>query len=360
MYRNVYPFLTAAAMVAMLASCSSDSGPEATISVANRISFGATSDFTRSGDYTTNNLKQFYVYAYTNTTPNPTLFMDNVEVNKTATNVWSYSPIAYWPAKLTVDFYAYAPAGFLGKSNPLNPIEYDAYMADEDIIYAVAPRLSGFTDASNPQVIFNFRHALSKVTVKLRSSNTNLEVRVTNVALAHIYTKGNFHFPAESTSGTLSADNIGTWTDQNTPVPYILHMSQTPSDIITLTPTSNDMSTTGMGLGGDKYVLPQTLSYETNGTGTDQYITVMCSIYDADTSIKLWPNANTPAENIVEGSTFGDGLLKFPLKTNTVTAWQPGFHYIYDLTINSNDEMGTIQFGVPTVDAFVDVTTTYE
>ena len=75
---------------------------------------------------------------------------------------------------------------------------------------------------------------------------------------------------------------------------------------------------------------------------------------------KLWPNANTPDENIAEGSTFGDGLLKFPLSTSRFSKWEPGCHYIYNLVINSNDEMGTIEFGTPTVDTFVDVTTTYQ
>lgn len=220
--------------------------------------------------------------------------------------------------------------------------------------------MTGSAGMANAQVVFNFRHALSKVTIKMSSSNADLEVRVSNVALANIMAKGNFNFPNVSTAGQPTADNIGTWTDQNTPTPYMYHMSQDKNDIITLTTTATDMSTTGMGMGGAKFLIPQILTWRSNGSGNDTYITVMCSVYDAKTGAKLWPNANTPEENIVEGSTFGDGLLKFPLSTSRFSEWTPGYHYIYNLVINSNEDMGAIEFGAPTVDSYVEVSTSYQ
>ena len=86
----------------------------------------------------------------------------------------------------------------------------------------------------------------------------------------------------------------------------------------------------------------------------------MCSIYDAESGSKLWPNANTPEENRVEGSTYGDGLLKFALSTSKFSSWQPGVHYIYNLLINTNEDMGAIEFGTPTVDSFIEIETNYE
>lgn len=326
----------------------------------NAIRFAVNAEQTRAGDITTNNLTKFYVYAYTDVDSVRKLFMDNVEVNKTGTNTWTYSPVEYWPASETVDFYAYAPAGWIGEGKPFGPVAYDAYPGTQDIVYAVCAGMKGNAGVANAQVLLNFRHALSKVTLKLSSSNTALQVKVTNVALSNIMTKGNFNFPAETTSGTGEEGRVGSWTDQNTPHAYLYHMSQQEGDIITLTTTATDMSTNGSGLGGPKYMIPQNLSWRSNGAGSDNYITVMCSIYDAKTGVKLWPNANTPAENIVEGSTFGDGLLKFPLSTSKFSEWEPGYHYVYNLVINSNEEMGSIQFGTPTVDTFVNVSTTYE
>lgn len=344
-----------------LSSCSADDSPTdiPTSKSDRQIRFGASTEMSRA-DITTNNLTSFNVYAYTGTATSPKVFMDNVTVTKNATNVWTYSPVEYWPAKESVDFYAYAPAGWLGSATPVVPIPYDNSEAVTDIVYAVNPNLTGNTGSPNAQVLFNFRHALSKVTVKLSSTNTTLQVKVTNVALAHISTKGNFHFPGISTSGDVTPNSVGHWTDQNTPSTYIYHMSQAADDIITLTSTPNDLSSSDATLGGPKYLLPQTLVWNNNGSDSDTYLTVMCSVYDAHTGTKLWPNENTPTENIVEGSTFGDGLLKFALSTAAFNEWQPGYQYVYNVVINSNSEMGAIEFGDPSVETFVNVDSNYQ
>lgn len=344
-----------------MSSCSEEDEPQGGAAMSdNAIRFAANTEYARSGDITTNSLTSFNVYAYTGTSGSPTVFMDNVTVTKTSNNVWTYSPVKYWPAGETVDFYAFAPASWVGDSSPLSPVAYDSYPGTEDIIYAVSPDLTGNVGSPNAQVVFNFRHALSKVTVKMSSTNENLAVRVTNVMLNNLMTKGNFTFPSGSTSGVGSEESVGTWSDQNTPLGYALHMSGSKDDVITLTATPTDMSDTGTGLGGPKYMIPQPLTWRSNGAGNDTYIAVMCSVYDSKTGVKLWPNENTPPENVVEGSTFGDGILKFPLSTSRFSAWFPGFHYIYSLVINSNEEMGAIEFGNPTVDTYVDVTTNYE
>lgn len=324
------------------------------------IRFAVNTEHTRAGDITTNNLSTFYVYAYTDVNSKPAVFMDNVEVTKTSANSWTYSPVEYWPANAAVDFYAYAPAGWLGDGKPTEPVVYDASAGDQDIVYAVSPDMKGNVGGANAQVLLNFRHALSKVAVKLSSTNTTLQVKVSNVVLTNIMTKGNFTFPSESTAGTPDTGNVGKWSDQNTATTYVLHMSQSMEDIITLTSTATDLSNTGLGLGGAKYLLPQILTWRSNGSGNDTYIAVMCNIYDAKTGAKLWPNENTPKENIVDGSTNGDGLLKFPLSTSLFSEWEPGYHYVYNLVINSNEEMGAIEFGNPTVDTYVDVSTNYQ
>lgn len=324
------------------------------------IRFAASTEFTRAGDITTNNLKTFNVYAYTGTTSSPVIFMNNVTVTKTDANTWAYSPVQYWPAKQSVDFYAFAPASWVGASGPLEPVAYDATRGTEDIIYAVSPDLTGNAGMINAQVVFNFRHALSKLTVKMSSTNAELKVVVSNVAMANIKTRGNFHFPSGSTAATPSDATVGNWTDQNTPQTYMLHWSQSLSDQLTLTSTPTVIAAAGLGRGGEMFVMPQTLTYRSQGSGIDTYITVQCSIYDVKSGERLWPNENTPEENLINGSTTGDGLLKFSLSTDRYNRWQPGVHYIYNLVINSNEEMGAIDFGNPTVDTFIDVEQTYE
>lgn len=352
--------VTAVSVLALPSCGNADTPSEETMTRTDRqIRFTASTEMTR-GDYTTNNLTTFNVYAYTGKATNPSVFMDNVTVTKNATNVWTYSPVEYWPANESVDFYAFAPANWLGDAVPITPVPYDNSQGTTDIIYAVNPNLTGNNGSPNAQVHFNFRHALSKVIVKLSSTNTTLQVKVSNVALANIATKGNFHFPGVSTAGGVTPNSEGHWTDQNTGATYIYHLSQSADDIITLTSTPNDLSSAEENTGGPKYLLPQTLVWTTGATSSsDTYLTVMCSVYDAHTGTKLWPNANTPEENIVADSEYGDGLLKFPLSTTTFNEWQPGYQYVYNVVINSNTEMGAIEFGDPSVDTFVNIDTNY-
>lgn len=358
--------LALSALSLVATGCSDVDEPMPGTQTANdgAIRFAAKTELSRSGAYTTNNLTAFNVYAY-QSSDQTTPYMNNVEVTKSSSNIWTYSPIAYWPSSGTLDFYAYAPSTWVGTNSPLKPIAWDnnanAFSPGAtDLIYAVATGLSGHTDTPNAQVVFNFRHALSKLTVNMSSSNANLKVQVSNVVIAGVNSKGSFTFPTATTTGALTADNVGSWSGQNTPSIIYLHISQAPDDLITLTTTPTNMDDTGAGLGGGKFMIPQELIWRSNGSGKDMYIAVMCSVYDATTGTKLWPNANTPAENVVSGSAFGDGLLKFPLSTSQFTAWQPGNSYIYNLIINSNEEMGTIEFGNPTVDTYVEVVTYYE
>lgn len=348
-------------LVPMLtASCSHVEEPADPQYDRDAIRFAAVTEFSRTGDITTNNLTSFNVYAYTGSVSTPVTFMDNVTVTKTSSNTWTYSPLEYWPAKQSVDFYAFAPADWVGEGGPLNPVAYDALAGTEDIVYAVSPNQTGSTGMVNAQVVFNFRHALSKLTVKMSSSNTDLKVVVTNVAMANIMTKGNFRFPSASTAEAPNDDNIGHWTDQNTPQAYVLLWSQSLSEQLTLTSTPTVIAASGLGRGGEMFVLPQTLNNHNPGTENDTYIAVQCSIYDVASGVRLWPNEQTPTENLVSGSTSGDGLLKFPLYTDRYSQWMPGVHYIYNLVINSNSEMGAIEFGNPTVDTFIEVEQTYK
>ncbi len=342
-------------------ACSNESDmPQFPESENGEIRFAANTEFSRAGDVTTNNLSAFNVYAYIDPSDSTGLFMDNVTVTKTSGNVWTYSPVKYWPAKKSLDFYAYAPESWVGSQDPRRPIPYDSYPGQTDLVYATNMNMRGNEGLPNAQVVFNFRHALSKVTVKLSSSNENLKVCVGNVALANVAGKANFNYPTASTSGNPTAETIGTWTDHNTPMAFVMNWCQVYSDYLVLTTTPTTIPAQGMSLGSTLFLIPQPLTYRSNGNGMDNYITVMCSIYDAKTNTKLWPNDNTPEENLVPGSTFGDGLLKFALSTSKFSEWQPGVHYIYNIVINSNEEMGAIEFGTPTVDSFVEVETNYE
>ncbi len=347
-----------------LAGCTQDNpdNPGNAVSDSKAIMFAPNTVYTRSGDITSSNLDKFQVYAYTETGTNPTLFMDNVTVSRTSSNTWVYSPLEYWPT-VPVDFFAFAPAGnWAGAHGPFGTLTpYTDYPGDTDLVYAVSRDNTGNTNGQNAQVILNFRHALSKVCINLSSSDENIEVKVSNVVMVNILTDGIFHFPSLSTS-PLSTDtnSVCSWTDLKSNATYIFHTSQTPSERITLTTTPTDMSEIGHKMGGAKYMIPQELPYHSSSSDRDSYLAVMCSIYDTKSGLQLWPNENTPPSNTVPGSTFKDGILEFPLSTSEFSGWQPGHYYIYNVTINSNPDMGAINFGMPTVEGFVNVETTYQ
>lgn len=353
-------YLSAALLMAGMAAMSSCSENEASQSIPDdgAIRFAANTEFgTRAGDVTTNNLSAFNVYAYTVSDAGSSLFMDNVKVSKTSGNTWEYSPLKYWPAD-KVDFYAYAPESWIGTSGVLAPVKYSDSKADTDLVYAVAKGLEGNGSQANGQVILNFRHALSKVTLLLSSTDSALKVNVTNVALANIKSTGEFSFPENTTAGSPDAQSTGTWANLADGYTYLFHMSSTQDEVVTLTETPTDLSESG--LGGPKFFIPQPLVWKSSGAADDTYITLMCSVYDAKTGVKLWPNANTPKENLMEGSSNNDGLLKFPLSTDKFSEWQPGYHYVYNIIVNANSDMNPIEFGNPTVDTFVEVETNYQ
>lgn len=350
------------AMAAISVSCSeSEDFPQpVTEQTLNEIRFAAGTEYSRAGDITTNSLTSFNVYAYTDSSTSANPFMDNITVTKSGTNVWTYSPVMYWPENKTVDFYAFAPATWVGPEGPLRPVAYDATSGKEDIVYAVSPDMKGSKVQPNAQVIFNFRHALSKLTVKMSSSDTLIRVTVSNVAMSNIMTKGNFTFPKGSTSAAASPETVGSWSDQNTPQTYMLRWTFKETSQLDLTTTPTIVAASGTERGGQMYVLPQPLTWRSNGSGNDTFIAVTCSIYNAETGAKLWPNSNTPDSDLMEGSKTGDGILRFPLSTSKYAEWQPGCHYIYNLVVNSNEEMGIIDFGTPTVETFIEVETTYD
>lgn len=345
-----------------LAACedSQDTGSEPDVRGVP-IQFAVNTEYVRSGDITTNNLTSFNVYAYVGKGTEFKLFMNNVTVTKTSSNVWTYSPVAYWPVDEQVDFYAFAPSGWVTGTKPFGAVEYESLPGTEDIVYAVTTHQTGNTGTPNAQVLFNFRHALTKVSVKMSSTNTSLKVVVSDVALENIMTKGSFSFPNVSTADAPTVHNTGSWTGQNSPYDYSVYAAADQSELVTLTTTPLDMGTTALGVSGAKYLIPQELVWSSNGASdTDTFIKVECSIFDAATGSRLWPNDNTASENKVANSPYGDGILRFPLSTTKFSEWAPGTHYLYNLVINSNDEMGPIEFGDPTVDSFVEVESIYK
>ena len=130
-------------------------------------------------------------------------------------------------------------------------------------------------------------------------------------------------------------------------------MAQRQNEILTLTSQPIDADTDGNSI---KFFIPQELPFVQGGDYDNEvYLLMTCAIYDNATGTKVWPNANTPEENL---SNMGaEGVIHLSLQGPSFTAWQGGYHYVYNVVINGHPDMSQIEFGDPSVDSYVTVTT---
>lgn len=355
MRHSIFLMLTSIGFATCLAACSSEEDDPIATGADNEIRFTAESSRPKgraATDITTASLEQFFVYGYLVSDNSP--YMTNVEVDKTGTGLWEYSPVKYWPTGDALNFYAYAPAGMLPPgTTPLDDIHFNN-SGTSDFIYAVATDKSQPAPGTDAQVKFNFRHALARVTVLLSSKDTKMDVRINNATIVGACQYGDFKFPSASTTGDAGSASIGTWSNLTGKGFIVLHMAQRKDEIINLTPEPIDIDTEGDAA---KFFIPQELPFIQGGDYDNEvYLVLTCAMYDKATGAKVWPNANTPEINLPNGGLSGEGYIYLSLQGTGFTAWQSGYHYVYNVVINGHPDMSQIEFGNPTVDKFVTVT----
>ena len=335
----IYPFLGLIGACSLLASCSDDM--DETPMQSNAISFSAVApNGSRATPTTTASLKEFVVYAFTE----GRTLMDGVTVTRSGGS-WTYSPEAYWPVN-PVNFYAFSPditnspdiKGMDGGSIPdyLNP-------GNVDLLYSVKTQV---TQQAAP-VLLNFRHALSRVSVLLSSTNQRIQVKVSHISLCNIYMQGTFNFPNSSTLAS-TPEVIGSWTMLKRFGKNLLFYAFSDDEAETLTHQPTDYTENTLNY---SFLIPQPLQ-EVALSGSDYtgtYIQVDCEIYDTASGAKLWPNSKTPDYMLVPESE--SGRIVYPTTSDKVKSWEPGHAYIYNIQINNPDVLDKIEFDV-TVDDF--------
>ena len=147
-----------------------------------------------SGNYSTNGAKG--------------TFMDNVHATWNATGGsgsggWEYSPLKFWPGNNTdkLSFFAYAPystggangitlTNATGTTDPSLTFESQTNQKDMiDLVVSTAKKDQQQTTASG-KVTFDFKHVLTRVTMKAKtdksiSSNAETKVYITGISLKH-------------------------------------------------------------------------------------------------------------------------------------------------------------------------------
>jgi len=256
---------------------------------------------------------------------------------------WGYSPINYWSANSTYKFAAYAPklpsgttSSFDYNTNKLTITNFVANGTDNLLVAA-----TGALDSDNyitakdaketqPEVKFNFKHALSKVTFTFKNGwRNNVTMTLGDITLKGVNNTGTLTTPEllQSVAGVGANDWV--LTDATGSYKYT-DASTTPVNIMS------------MAVYGEQktfvcYLLPQTLSRETGN------------------EIKLSFSVTVLNENKGGPDLDGKGghttTLEIPLPVTTVTEWVPSMAYNYVVEISgSTFGLNPIQFKVESVE----------
>lgn len=374
-----------------LAACSSDEtvASQAT-SEANAISFRAlNTGLTRAADehfHTPND--KFVVTAFTQGQTTNAYFSD-VTFTGDGTNFTS-STKYYWPSSSNLDFYAYAP--LTTEVNNAGNAVVQSYGYNQfrvapgtsvpdqpDFVYAVTKDW-GKTDLQNGTpnnhqigdtyvgVTTNFRHAESKVAIKLKNSNDNLKITVGRVAIGNLrgmetftwngVTDGTTPVAAEYantdghyTTGALTYLN-GTWTAESAQTSeYSVTMETTGSHNVFTSSGTKNLYSYDPESDYDMILIPQALLIRTAYNGSN--VAPSASTFDGayiTVEIKI---QNSSDDTYILGTSSPSGYVTamWPL---TALTWLPGHKYTYTVDLASGGYYPTNQDDSEDLDPILD------
>lgn len=260
------------------------------------------------------------------------------------TSAWDYADpdqMAYWPTAGDVDFYAVSPAmtdkliyqGFAyDMTSTLKTITYatvDEYnttsretKTNHDVMYAVAKGRNKANNGTSP-VQMKFKHILSQVVFKAKTTSSILEVDVQSVKIHNFAVGGKFTLPEED-------PKMSDWTLSPLMGAYTVKLNaanvKTNDAVVDL----SDMNSPMM-------MIPQQLTkWSTYSAGT------AVPKHEADTkkecyleiSMKLKQN-----DSYLIGSAAEYKTVYVPF--DNATGWEPGKRYIYTLIFGGGyDDQG--------------------
>lgn len=302
------------------------------------ITFNASAPRSNRAVVTTNTLKDFKVWAFTDGQP----YMSDVTVDRTD-NGWTYSPSKYWPVNKALNFYSYSPAITTTTASDASNPDIPGFVnsGSTDLLYAV--NIGEVRGASNPAPVqINFRHALSQVRFQARprvakDGEQSISVKVHALDLLGTYSVGSFNFPTSTTG--IGNKVTGEWNSQATPADMQIYKG----GMMLSTDTPAELLSTGY-----IFAIPQVLptSEYSGGAYKGVYARVLCEIFDRATGVKIWPSA---ADEVSAGA----GYIYFPLSTTSGSEWLLGKAYRYTLNIDVPSTANKIDFDV-TVEDFDD------
>ena len=257
------------------------------------------------------------------------------------TSAWDYDDpdkVAYWPTVGDVDFYAVSPAitddlvrqGFAydmtstAKTISYTTVdEYDSKGTNHDVMYAVTKGRNKENNGTKP-VQMNFKHILSQVVFKAKTTSSILEVDVKSVKIYNFVHSGKFTLPAGEPAMSdwkLSPAAKGAYT-----VKLNAANVKTKNAVVNL----SDMNSPMM-------LIPQKLTkWSTYSAGT------AVSISEADNAIESYLEISMKLkqnDSYLIGSAAEYKTVYVPF--DNATGWEPGKRYIYTLIFGGGyDDQG--------------------
>lgn len=332
------PIIVAIAGALCACGCSDEpsSLPGSTDGTGEGVEFAdATVDDTGDrGEVTTENIRDFNICAY-KSTEYYDIVMNNVEVVRTGTNRWYYTPQVMWP-DYALTFIAVSPASIEIHVNPWwhNVFRYEPDDAKTDVVVCVKP------DAvqTGNRLKLNFRHALSRVDISAICDIPGLRVKVKEMRLYHVCHGSEFMFPSTSTSDrNVTGQLDDCWPEYSNnwmEVPY--YTSEEGSEMVLgATPQSLDTE-------DNLFYIPFRF---TQLTWDGSYIRgssmrFVCHFEDAETGEQVWPADNTPYPLLPGGRPGYWGYVYVPLQDGAGSMrWLPGINYHYTVNLREGGKL---------------------
>lgn len=293
------PALTA--LVAVLTGCSGTDLPDT--GGNERVEFDCTPRLIPGEVTDTYTIPDFRVSAFRNDQWGAVVLMDNVVVTRTGINSWVYSPPVNWPEDQSVDFFAVSPASQTITNNQWwhHTFKYDNAGADTDLLVSVK---LGVMQTSG-RIKLNFRHALAKVQIRLKCSDTDCNVSVAEVELCNLSQYGEFYYPSATTSPeTNQGELFDCW-----------HTYGAHEDIVVFRPADGDavdLSTEPVTVGPQNmFLIPDSLSVFNHGA--------------------IWEGTHVYVRYSIDGNL---SEARIPLREATPGfRWLPGRNYRYTLDL---------------------------
>ncbi|GHT04274.1 hypothetical protein AGMMS49525_10450 [Bacteroidia bacterium] len=280
---------------------------------------------------------------------------------------WDYFPKANWPAKDSVDFFAYSPASSVNVTTGLKqaPSVTTPPAAGPEIKYTVpldqqedflVTKSVDLTYTSSPTVHLNFKHALSRIVFKAQNQNKNKTYVIKELALSNLKSKGTLNMldsvPDATNGFQYAAGYKVSWKAQFDSVTYKVDLGNTNVYVPYSTGTASGDYTAVTNASNGLMVLPQETVLGAFSGSTPEYGTV--AEIDGSLPDATYLYATVAEVDYLTNDTVNTRQVVFRLHDPANKAqgivFEAGKQYTFLLTLGLDG--AEIVFSIPTVTPF--------